>query len=85
MGERGGAGGDHFAGIAIDTVARHRGEAFHQRLAGQPVGEEGADYRVANGKFSHAGTHRHHFTGAIGHGNARLAGPHMPLTTAKSW
>ncbi|MNJ53177.1 hypothetical protein D3C77_485570 [compost metagenome] len=75
MGKGRGAGGDLLASIAIDAITRHRGKAFHLRLAIQPVWEEGADYRITHGELSDARPHRSHHAGAVGHGNARFAWP----------
>ncbi len=75
MGERVGTSGDHFTGIAIDAIARHRGEAFDQRFTGQPVGKEGANHRITNYEFTHARAHRDYLTSTIGHGYARFARP----------
>ncbi|MNC28754.1 hypothetical protein D3C75_769760 [compost metagenome] len=77
QGEGGGASGDLFSGITIDTVAGHPGEAFHIGLAVEPVGEEGTDHIVADLELGDAATHRDHFASAIGHGDAPLArAPH---------
>ncbi|MNZ26225.1 hypothetical protein D3C78_434110 [compost metagenome] len=77
MGKRGSTRGDLFAGIAIDTVSWHCRKAFHQRLAVEPVGEEGADHGIAHCKFRHAATHCRDHTGTVSHGDARLArAPH---------
>ncbi|MNH03134.1 hypothetical protein D3C79_623860 [compost metagenome] len=75
MGKRGSAGSHLFAGVTIDAVARDRGETFDQRLAVQPVWEEGADHRIAHGELAHASTHCGHHTGAIGHGDTRRSRP----------
>ena len=77
QGERGGAGGHLFAGIAVEAVTGHPGKALDIGLAVEPVGEEGADHIVADLELADALAHRNHFAGAIGHGDTPLArAPH---------
>ena len=74
-GEGGGFGSHFLTGVAVDAVTRHADKAFNQRGAINPVGEEGADHRIAHFEFADVGADCDDFPRAVSHRNTFFARP----------